>query len=151
MDTHWIWWLLALAVIVAELATGTVYLLMLAVGLAVGGFAAYLGQHSSVQLWVAAAVTAAGCFAVQRRNAKRAPPADAQRNADIHIDLGNSVHVDAWSSDCTATVQYRGARWQAVLDAPQSLSPATGKYRIVGMNGSTLVLASAMASIEHSL
>ena len=145
MDTHWIWWLLAVLVVAAELATGTIYLLMLALGLAAGGVAAVLGLSSSAQLLVAAVVTGLGCFAVQRRKAKQPPMPQSERNADVHIDLGNAVQVDAWRADNTASVSYRGAQWQAQLDAGVdlglALKPEAGKYRIVAMSGSTLVLA----------
>ena len=72
----------------------------------------------------AALVTGAGCWAVHRRRAKLPAPPSAQRNADVHIDLGNTVHVDAWAADQTTTVNYRGARWQARLDAAQSAPAA---------------------------
>ena len=36
-----------------------------------------------------------------------APPASANR--DVNLDIGETVHVDAWNADGTATVQYRGA------------------------------------------
>jgi membrane protein implicated in regulation of membrane protease activity len=142
MDVHWMWWLAALVVIAAELATGTIYLLMLALGLAAAGLAALLGQGSSVQLLVAALVTGAGCWAVQRRRARQPAPPEAQRNADVHIDLGNTVQVDAWALDRTASVNYRGARWQVRLDGAPSAEPLAGKYSIAAMDGSVLVLAS---------
>lgn len=141
MDTHWIWWFAAVIVVMAELATGTVYLLMLALGLVAGGVAALLTLGMSLQLLAAAVGTALGCAAVHRKKSLDPPKLQAQRNADVHIDLGNEVQVDAWAEDHTATVNYRGARWQVAFDGALTALPVAGKHRIVAMNGSTLVLA----------
>ena len=43
MEHSTLWWLMAGAAVVAELLTGTFYLLMLAIGLAAGALAAHLG------------------------------------------------------------------------------------------------------------
>ena len=43
MQASTIWWVLTGVVIATELATGTIYLLMISVGLAAGAIAAHLG------------------------------------------------------------------------------------------------------------
>jgi membrane protein implicated in regulation of membrane protease activity len=139
MNLFWWWWIAAIAVIAVELTTGTVYLLMLAVGLAAGGLAAWVGHGFAVQLLVAAALTAAGCLVVKRMRARMPAQAESQRNENVQIDLGNRVTVDAWQLDGTAQVQYRGAQWSAMLDAGQSAG-TTGVHSIVAMQGNTLVL-----------
>jgi membrane protein implicated in regulation of membrane protease activity len=92
-----------------------------------------------VQLLVAAALASAGCLAVQRARARMPAQPESQRNANVHIDLGNVVTVDAWHADGTAQVQYRGAPWTAKLDAGQGAARA-GMHSIVAMQGNTLVL-----------
>jgi membrane protein implicated in regulation of membrane protease activity len=139
MDLFWWWWIAAIAVIAFELTTGTVYLLMLAVGLAAGGLAAWLGHGFAVQLLVAAALTAAGCLVVKRMRARMPTQAESQRNENVQIDLGNRVTVDAWQPDGTAQVQYRGAQWSATLDAGQGAG-APGVHSIVALQGNALVL-----------
>ena len=51
-----IWWIIAGAIVAAELVTGTFYLLMLAIGMAAAAIAAHLGAGMTVQLLVAAAI-----------------------------------------------------------------------------------------------
>ena len=139
MDLFWWWWIAAIVVVAMELTTGTVYLLMVAIGLAAGGLAAWLGQSFSVQLLVASVLAAVGCFAVQRMRARLPKQAESQRNENVQIDLGNVVTVNAWAADGSAHVQYRGASWAVKLDAGQGLAIA-GAHSIVGMQGNTLLI-----------
>ena len=50
------WWLITGALVAAELATGTFYLLMLAVGTAAAAVAAHLGLGPNAQLVVGALI-----------------------------------------------------------------------------------------------
>ncbi len=136
---YWFWWIAAIGMVAVELTTGTVYLLMVAIGLAAGGLAAWQGHGLMVQLIVAAAIAAAGCLVVQRMRARMPAQPESQRNANVQIDLGNAVTVDAWLPDGTAHVEYRGAPWAAVLDAGQGAA-TIGTHSIVAMRGNTLVL-----------
>ena len=49
MNDTTIWWVLAGAIVAIELITGTVYLLLISLGLAAGAMAAHLGLPISVQ------------------------------------------------------------------------------------------------------
>jgi membrane protein implicated in regulation of membrane protease activity len=93
-----LWWVLAGALVIAELLTGTFYLLMLALGS------------------VAAAVAAS--------------------NADVNMDIGQTVHVTEWLTDGQARVPYRGAAWTVrhVGDG----SPEPGAHRIIAVHGNVL-------------
>ena len=42
METHWAWWVAAMVLVIAEMLTGTFYLLAVASGLAAAGLVAYL-------------------------------------------------------------------------------------------------------------
>ena len=55
-NTPTLWWLATGALVAAELATGTFYLLMLALGAACGALAAHLGFASTAQVAAAALV-----------------------------------------------------------------------------------------------
>jgi regulator of protease activity HflC (stomatin/prohibitin superfamily) len=60
MTAATLWFVLGLVLLVAELATGTFYLLMLAVAFAAGGLVALLGGAAALQLVVAAAIESPG-------------------------------------------------------------------------------------------
>ena len=143
MELFWWWWIAAIVVIAIELTTGTVYLLMVASGLAAGGVAAWLGQGFAVQLLVAALLAASGCWLVKRQRAHAPPEPESQRNEAVHIDLGNTVQVLQWSADRTSSVQYRGAAWSAKLELKQVA--AIGAHTIVAIEGNTLVLKPIVA------
>ncbi len=133
-----IWWLLAGTAVGIELVTGTFYLLMLSVGLAAAAVAAHLGAPSSIQMVVAAVLGAGSVLAW--RSYKRAQPAipPANANRDVNLDIGETVQVDAWNPDGTATVKYRGTSW-----AVSSLSGgplASGAHQVVEVVGSRLVV-----------
>jgi membrane protein implicated in regulation of membrane protease activity len=145
MDAYWLWWIAALAIVAAELMTGTVYLLMVALGLVAGGVIACAGQGAVPQFLVAAMVAVAGCVWVQRRRASVPAQPESQRNANVQIDVGQTVQVDVWQivgSQRTAQVQYRGAVWSARLDVlvGTSADAVAGSYRIAGIDGNTLLL-----------
>ena len=138
------WWVAAGVAVAAELGTGTLYLLMIAVGLAAGAIAAHLGAGSSAQVTTAALVGAAatvGWHWARRRRAGADLPAPVNR--DINLDVGERVHVDAWSPDRTARVQYRGTGWTARL--VPGADPVPGMHRVAAVEGNWLVLAPAAA------
>ena len=138
MDIQWWWWIAVLIVVGLELTTGTVYLLMIALGLFAAGLAACFGYGFTAQIVTAALVSATGCLLVKRGNFAKQVQLHAQSNQDVQIDVGNRVTVDAWQPDGTANVQYRGAQWLAQLEAGQAAH--AGSHSIVAMQGNTLVL-----------
>ena len=133
-----IWWLLAGVAIGLELVTGTFYLLMVGIGLAAGAIAAHAGASATVQI-VLAALVGAGFVTVWRQY-KRAQPSDAAANAnrDVNLDIGETVQVQAWSPDGTASVKYRGANW-AVSCVPGT-PLVVGPHRVVEVVGSRLIV-----------
>ncbi|MFZ2649258.1 MAG: NfeD family protein [Burkholderiaceae bacterium] len=134
-----LWWVAAGVAVAAELATGTFYLLLFALGMAAGAVAAHLGASLNAQI-VAAAVIAGGTTALWHWKRARAPHAKpAPENRDVNLDIGSSVHVEQWASDRTARVQYRGSTWTARL-APGAV-PAGGEHRVSAVEGNWLVLA----------
>lgn len=133
-----VWWIAAGVLIAAELASGTFYLLMLAVGAAAGALAVYLGLGLAGQMLAAAVVGAAAVIAwrSQRRRHPQATPASS--NPDVNLDIGQSVQVDAWSAEGLAQVHYRGAAWQArFIGSPP---PQSGRHVIRAVEGSCLLL-----------
>lgn len=133
-----LWWIIAGVLVAAELATGTFYLLMLALGAAAGAIAAHLGADNNLQMVAAALVgglAVAGCYVVRKHNPK-APPASADRN--VNLDIGETLTIERWNADGTATVRYRGAPWTAVYRNGEP--PGPGIYRVVEVVGSRLVV-----------
>jgi membrane protein implicated in regulation of membrane protease activity len=134
-----LWWVAAGVAVAAELATGTFYLLLFALGLAAAAIGAHLGLGLSAQI-VVAALVAGGTTAVWHwKRARQPKSAPAPENRDVNLDVGERVHVALWSADRTARVQYRGSQWTARL-APGA-APASGAHRVQAVEGNWLVLA----------
>lgn len=139
MSDATLWWLAAGILVAAELVTGTFYLLMLALGLAAGALAAHAGLGVTAQV-VVAALLGGGAVLSWHLWRRRHPPAPAAgANRDVNLDVGETVHIKAWTADGTAHVRYRGASWTA---RPKAGTPpgAAGAYRIVEVRGSQLVV-----------
>jgi len=134
-----VWWVLAGVAVAAELATGTFYLLMVALGLAAGAIAAHLGLSSSLQITTAALVGGGATALWHWRRMQHPRSAPAAENRDVNLDIGERVNVTAWGSDRTAKVSYRGSMWTARLqpDAPA----ASGEHIVKAVEGNWLVLA----------
>jgi len=132
------WWSAAGIAVAVELATGTFYLLMLAIGLVAGALAAHAGAAVPLQL-VVAAVAGGGAVAVLYVQRRREPVrAAARANPDVNTDIGETVQVEAWQSDGTASVRYRGANW-TVIAAPGS-NHEHGAHRVREVVGNRLVV-----------
>lgn len=133
-----IWWLLAGAAVAIELATGTFYLLMIGIGMMAAAIAAHLGLPLTGQILTAAFVGGGSVAVWHWQNGKRPQVATANANPDVHIDIGESVQVDQWMPDGTASVKYRGANWTAIQATPAL--QMTGQFRIKEMLGNRLVV-----------
>lgn len=135
-----IWWLLAGGAVAVELATGTFYLLMIAIGLAAAAISAHLGLALTGQILVAALMGGGAVASWHLQNSRKPPAAPANANRDVHIDIGEAVQVNQWNIDGTATVKYRGANWTAILAAPALEAQTTGMFRIKELLGNRLVI-----------
>jgi len=135
------WWVAAGIAVAAELATGTFYLLMMALGLAAAAIGAHLGLSGTGQIIVGALVGggATALWHVKRaREPHAAPPSE---NRDVNLDIGERVNVVAWRPDRTARVQYRGSAWTARLQPGAQAVP--GEHVVTAVEGNWLVLAPA--------
>lgn len=138
MNDSNIWWVITGLAIAVELATGTFYLLMVALGMAAGAISALLGVPLTWQI-VSAAVVGGGAVAIWHVvQGRRAPRERAGANRDVNLDVGQTVQVAEWKADRTADVTYRGAQWTVALapDAPASPGP----HRIVEVLGSQFIV-----------
>ncbi|MDD5472238.1 MAG: NfeD family protein, partial [Sideroxydans sp.] len=83
METYIYWFLLALVLVGLEIATGTFYLLVIAVALAVGGAAAALGAALVWQFVFSAVTGFAGIVMLRRWKSSR-----TGSTPDIGLDIG---------------------------------------------------------------
>ncbi len=140
MDWNWatMWWVAAGVLVAVELASGTFYLLMLAVGAAAGALAAHLGVGQTGQVLTAAVVGGAAVVGWHLKRSRMPAAEPAASNPDVNLDIGQSVQVETWTPDGLAKVQYRGAAWQArfIGSAPAQ----SGRHVIRAVEGSCLLL-----------
>jgi membrane protein implicated in regulation of membrane protease activity len=137
METYWVWWLVAVVLVIAEMLTGTFYLLAVASGLAVAGLAAYLGMTWGGQAAVAALICSASVAGIFRWKQQHTNP---HEQSNLAYDIGQDVHVVRWSDDRHARVSYRGAEWDAELAKKAAPDSARQKWRIKEIIGSQLII-----------
>jgi membrane protein implicated in regulation of membrane protease activity len=138
------WWIAAGIAVAAELATGTFYLLMIAVGMVAGAIAAHLGGGPPLQMLAAAVVGGGGAASWHwQRRGQRHAELPAGRNRDVNLDIGGRVHVAAWAPDRTTQVQYRGSQWTARLQP--GAAPLAGEHVVAAVEGNWLILAPAVS------
>jgi len=133
------WWLLAIVLGLAELITGTFYLLIVALGAVLAGFAAYFGLSVTWQIFAAVLGTLIGAAILQLRHKARPASRDG-RDPDTPLDVGARVEVNHWISARRSQVRYRGASWQVEL-ADHVASAVLGTHTIERVNGNTLIVA----------
>jgi membrane protein implicated in regulation of membrane protease activity len=137
----WIGWLVAAGVLVIlELFTGTFYLLMISIGLALGGVVALAGAGLALQTIVAGVVGVLATGLLHRSRFGRSNRVDASHDRNVNLDIGQRVTVPAWDGS-RARVMYRGALWDVELG--QGATPSSGDFRIVAVHGSRLVVANS--------
>jgi membrane protein implicated in regulation of membrane protease activity len=140
---HWVsegWWIAAGALLIGELATGTFYLLMVAIGCLAGGLVRLAGVSIELQWAVAAVVAALAVYLLRRVRPGRTERVAAEQNPDLNLDIGATLDVAHWR-DGTARAVYRGAEWDVELAPGGTERP--GRFRIVALRGSRLVVRDA--------
>jgi membrane protein implicated in regulation of membrane protease activity len=136
MDAALAWAIAALMLVIAELLSGTFYLLMLAVAAFGAAAVAYFQQPFPTQCIVAALLGAIGCCGVHvyraRSTATRMPP----------IDSGMPASFESWldAGARLARVRYRGASWEARVEGSEALEPGATVF-VLATDGNTLKVA----------
>ena len=138
MSNATVWWLLVGAMVALELFTGTFYLLMLAIGMAVAALAAHAGMGLTGQLLLGATVGSAAVIAWYLKKRREARVLSADAHLEVRPDVGETVHVEQWLADGTAQVHYRGAKWD-VIHRP-GVSPGPGQHRVAELVGNRLLV-----------
>ena len=135
----YVWWfVIGFGLIVAELLTGTFYLLIIAVAMGVAGFAALAGAPFALQLVIAAVIGLGGSLWLRTTQwGKRLHERGDDRVQNM--DIGQSLRVDQWTGTRTARAQYRGAVWDVEL-APGE-QPVAGEFVIRDIHANRLIVA----------
>lgn len=132
-----LWLILAALLGIIELIATTFYLLVLAVAALVAAAAAWFDLALEWQIALFAVIAIIGSVWV-RRIRSIPTKSDAQAHALQNLDQGQIVNVTAWDENGAATVQYRGADWQA--RAEEGEARIAGPYVITRVEGSVLYL-----------
>jgi membrane protein implicated in regulation of membrane protease activity len=138
----YVWWfVIGFGLLVAELLTGTFYLLVIAVAMGVAGIAALLGATFALQLVIAAAIGLGGSMWLRSTKfGKRLHERGDDRVQNM--DIGQSVRVDQWTPTRTARAQYRGSTWDVEL-APGE-QPVAGDFVIREIQANRLIVAAKL-------
>jgi len=139
METWLIWIVVGFALVIAELVTGTFYLLVIAVGFFAASIGAWLGANFLVQAIVGSVVALGGAWLVHHWHVSQRMKDAGKANL---LDRGQAVVLEGWTNESAgiARVRYRGASWDARL--PQGEHPQMGAtLYIEGQDGSMLVVA----------
>ena len=136
MEIYFYWLAAGFVLVIAELMTGTFFLLVLGVAAFFAALAAFVGLDFWIQAAVAAVVTVAGMIFISKRKF------GAPDKTRASMDAGQAVIFESWVSEANglARVNYRGSTWDAVIIGER----ATGDhpvYFILGADGSTLRVA----------
>jgi membrane protein implicated in regulation of membrane protease activity len=133
MESYIYWFVLALVLVGLEMATGTFYLLVVAIAMAVGGVTALLGAGMTWQLLLGAITGIAGTIILRRWKSTQ-----TSQVHDNNFDIGQPVKIIRWNDSSNARVSYRGAEWDAELESDNT--PREGTLYIAAVRGSILVL-----------
>ena len=136
-----VWWLAAGLLVVAELATGTFYLLMLALGAVAGALAAHAGLAPTAQIGSAALLGGAAVVVGHLRRSRQPAALPPATNPDVNLDIGGTVQVTQWQPDGCARVSYRGSAWDVRHVGPGQ--PMPGAHVIRAVEGNHLLLERA--------
>ena len=138
MADYIIWAAAGLALAIAELVTGTFYLLVLGIAALAGGAVAYFGLGFWGQALVSALIAVSGVIWIHRRRQLMEPKVMPSP------DVGQPVTWESWLNqpDRLARVRYRGASWDARVVGECAGEPGEMLY-ISAVNGNTLEVAKA--------
>jgi membrane protein implicated in regulation of membrane protease activity len=134
----WVWWfVLAFVLLLAELLSGTFYLLMIAIALAGAGIASLAGASLTVQLLIAAIIGFTGALLLRRLRFGRQQ--NEQAEPLQNMDVGQTLQVHKWTGSRTARASYRGAQWDIELAPGEEAQP--GEFVIQAIHANRLVVA----------
>jgi membrane protein implicated in regulation of membrane protease activity len=133
VDAYLVWLIAGFILVIAELVTGTFYLLVLGAASFVGAVVAWAGASLLVQAIVAAVFAVAGTIWVHRY--RHALGAKRMRG----LDVGQPATFDSWVNQSAgqARVKYRDTLWDAQVEPGAAGEPGEVLY-VTSVDGSTL-------------
>jgi len=136
MDTYLVWLAAGFVLVIAELVTGTFFLLVLGIAAFAGSCAAWFGLSFWLQALLSAGIAVAGVIWVRQHRKAMAQPDMAS------LDVGQAVTLDAWVSreQGTARVKYRNTLWDAEVEGVCEFAPGQVLF-IHAVEGNTLKVA----------
>lgn len=138
MDSYVWWFVVGFGLLVAELLTGTFYLMVIAAALGVAGLAALAGTSLTLQFVLAAAIGLGGSMWLRStRFGKRLH--EHGKDPVQNMDIGQSLRIEEWTPSRTARASYRGATWDIEL-APGE-QPVSGEFVIREIQANRLIVA----------
>lgn len=139
MDNYVLWFVIGFALVVAELLTGTFYLLVIAVAFGAAGFVALFGGALIPQLLTATVVSLGGTLWLRQSKFGKRLRDRTGSDAVQNMDVGQTVRVDQWAPNRTARASYRGATWDVELADGQEAVP--GEFVIREIYANRLIVA----------
>ena len=133
MATYVYWFSLGLVLLGLEITTGTFYILVFAIAMAIGGIAALLQFSIFAQVMIAAVAGVLGTLILRWIKSRWLHNTPA-----IDMDVGRPISVVRWHDDGTARVNYRGAEWDAEVENVDA--SRTAPLYIKAIRGSVLIL-----------
>ena len=140
MESYLVWLAAGFVLVIAELVTGTFFLLVLGIAAFAGSATAWFGLGFWVEAMCAAAVAVAGVLWV-RQYRKATPQSDM-----ASLDLGQAVTFDAWVSreQGAARVTYRNTQWDAEVEGERDFDSGQVLY-IRAVDGNMLKVSKVKA------
>jgi membrane protein implicated in regulation of membrane protease activity len=136
MDAYLVWLAAGFVLVIAELVSGTFYLLILGIAAFIGSAAAWFGLGRWLQVLIAAAGAIGGMVWVHRQ--RKSNPQSSMKS----LDIGQAVTLDSWVSQeqGVARVRYRDALWDAQVEGERAF--AAGQILFIhDVAGNTLKVA----------
>jgi len=133
METYLVWLAAGFVLVIAELVTGTFFLLVLGIAAFAGSATAWLGLGFWVEALCSAVVAVTGVFWVRRQRKAMQQPDMAS------LDVGQAVTLDAWVNreQGAARVKYRNTLWDAEVQGEREFDPGQVLF-IHAVDGNTL-------------
>ena len=138
MEMWVLWVIVGLVLVIAELVTGTFYLLVLGVGAFAAALVHWAGGNALIQALAGGGVAIGGALVVHHWHESHRKADEGRAN---FLDRGQPVVLEGWANEAAglARVKYRGASWDARVAASTKPVPGATLY-IVSQEGQTLVV-----------
>lgn len=140
METSYVWIILGIILLIAEMMTASIFLIFIALGC----FAAALADliqpnHIALELGIAGVVSVLGAVFLRRPLQKK-----LLKDLNLKADVGREIQVEnPIGAHQTTRVTYQGTTWQAT-NLDDSELKSGDRAMIVGIDGNTLLIRKSM-------